>query len=154
MSPKGHAVISAGLGGFLGAWLNSWEAGLACFLSGIFIDLDHHLDYFLANKKIPLTYKELYDFGCFTTTAPLCLFLHGYEWLIILWVLVYYGLLGSLGLGVALGTTAHLLCDQFTNPIRPLGYFLLYRIKHQFKRKDILRDEYFQKILQLAQNKH
>ena len=146
MKPVYHGLISGAFSIVLLVWFNSWHMALTCFLGGIFIDLDHHIDYFLAKKEIPLSYTKLFNFGAYDKHAKLYLFFHTYEALIFFWLAIYYFHLNDLWLGLAVGLTTHMICDQFANPLRPLGYFLIYRLKHGFERKYILKEDYYAQI--------
>lgn len=53
MSPIKHAAISGVIGLGLAIYLKSWGAGVACLLSGIFVDVDHHLDFIIAKRRFP-----------------------------------------------------------------------------------------------------
>lgn len=139
MKPAQHVVISSGVGLVLAWWIQSAAAGLACFLSGVFIDIDHYLDFYLEKKKIPFRYKELTDF-CNRDNKDrgrLRLIFHSYEFLVVLWLAVSYWHLNELWLGFAVGLSQHLVCDQLTNPFRPLAYFLAYRLKYGFQKEYI-----------------
>ena len=147
MKPTHHLLISAALSILLLIWFKSWHAALACLLGGVFIDLDHHLDYFIDKKKIPLSYQELFDFGAHGTESKLYLFLHSYELLTLFWLLIWYLHLNDIWIGLALGFSVHMICDQIVNPVRPLGYFLIYRMKYGFERKHIFTKEYFETLV-------
>ena len=146
MSPSKHLIVSTGLGMIMLLWLKSWAAAGACFVSGILIDLDHHLDFFWAKNKIPLNYQELRTFCKFDKHGKLFLIFHSYESLIVLWLLIYYLQLNVVWLGIAVGLTVHLFFDQFTNPIKPFFYFFIYRVRVGFERKHLFTKEYLQKI--------
>ena len=135
MRPVNHVIISGSVTVVFALWAQSWTGAIACFLSGIFIDLDHHFDYFLERKELPLSYKKLLDFLKNDHDSRLYLFLHSYELLFALWAGIYYLHLNEVWLGIALGFTTHILCDEIANPLRPLAYFLTYRIRHKFSRK-------------------
>lgn len=147
MLPTAHAVISGVLGVGIYKCTGSAASGISAFLSGVFIDLDHHLDYFIALKKVPLSYKKLLDFFEFDYPSypKVYLFFHAWEFLALLWAIIYILHLNVVWIGFALGITVHMICDQIVNPLKPLGYFIIYRIKHGFLKKDILTDAYFQK---------
>jgi hypothetical protein len=140
-----HVAVSAGLSVGLQGLTHSWPASLGCFFSGFLIDLDHYLEYFLIKRKFPFQYKELKDFCMYDRTNKLYLVFHGYEYLIILWLCLYAFSLNIVWLGVALGLTVHLILDQLTNPIKPLCYFLTFRIKNQFDKSKLLSEAYFQR---------
>ena len=142
MRPTYHVVLSGGVTAVFAIWVQSWNALAACFLGGIFIDLDHHLDYFICRKEIPLSYKKLVDFCRNDHTSKIYLFLHSYELLALLWVCIFIFDLGVIWLGIAVGCTTHLLCDEVANPLRPLAYFLTYRAKNRFHRKSFFKKGY------------
>ena len=116
MRTRNHIAVSAGVSLGFQAAMHSWPATLGCFLSGILIDVDHYLDFYLLRGKFPFRYKDLVDFCAFDKGKKLYLFLHAYEFLLILWFSILYFHLGKIWLGVALGLTVHLGIDQFTNP--------------------------------------
>ena len=142
MRPTNHAIISGGVSAIFAIWAGSWGAVFACFLSGIFIDLDHHWDYYLAKKKIPFSYKKLVDFLRNDHESKIHLFLHSYESLILFWISIPLFDLNIVWVGVAIGFTTHVLCDEVANPMTPLSYFLIYRIKNRFDRKFLFKKEY------------
>jgi len=146
VKPTHHVMISGGVTIVFALWMKSTEALAACFLSGIFIDLDHYLDYYIARRELPLNYKKLADFCKNEQQSKLYLFLHAYEWLFLLWFCIFTFSLGNIWLGIAIGVTIHILCDEIFNPLRPLSYFLTYRIKHHFSRKMLYKEGYFDEI--------
>lgn len=142
MSPTYHVLVSAAAAAATAHWTQSPEAGIGCFLSGIFIDVDHHIEYFLDKKKFPVDYQDLVKFCSHHQNGKLFLFFHSYESLLLLWFMIYIGQLGVIWSGVALGLTLHLVCDQFTNPLKPLSYFLSYRIFCNFERKQLFSERH------------
>jgi len=144
MKPSQHVVFSAGLALGVEAAMHSWPASLGCFLSGVLIDLDHHLDYCLVHKKFPFKYQDLVHFCWDAKVTKLYLFFHAYEYLFVLWLSILILHLGKIWTGVAIGLTAHIVCDQFTNPVRPMFYFLTFRLQNQFTKVKIVSDRYYQ----------
>ena len=140
-----HVVVSAGVSLGLQATLHSWPATLGCFLSGVLIDVDHYLEYWIIKKKFPFRFKDLQDFCDFSETKKTYLIFHGYEFLLILWFLIFFLQLNLVWLGVILGLTVHMIFDQFTNPIKPLFYFIIFRIRHNFEKSKILSESYYQR---------
>jgi hypothetical protein len=145
MKVKYHIVASAGISLGCQAAMHSWPATLGCFFSGVLIDLDHYLEYYIFRKKFPYRYKDLFDFCWYNEESKLYLFLHAYEYPFILWFLIYFFSLGKVWLGVALGLTTHLAFDQWINPGKPLFYFLMFRIKNQFEKIKIVSARYYQR---------
>ena len=142
MRPVYHVIVSGGVSAIFALWVKSKMAILACFLGGIFIDLDHHLDYFLVRKELPLSYKKLVNF-CEKDQGALHLYLHSYELLILMWICIYCFSPADIWVGIAVGFTTHIFCDELANPFRPMAYFLTYRIKHKFNRKMLFKEEHF-----------
>lgn len=139
MRPTNHVILSGSVTAVFAIWVKSWGALGACFLSGIFIDLDHHLDYYLAKKELPLSYKKLVDFCRNDHQSKLYLFFHSYEMLFMLWGSIFMFHLNETWIGVAIGFTIHILCDEIFNPIKPMAYFLTYRLKNKFHRKCFIK---------------
>jgi len=145
MRARYHVVASAGISLGLQAAMHSWPASLGCFFSGILIDTDHVLEYCLIKKKPLYRYRDLVEFS-YTNDAPrVYLVFHTYEFLFILWSSIYFFSLGKIWTGIAVGLTAHLVFDQFTNPIKPLFYFVTFRAIHHFEKANILSEKYFQR---------
>ncbi len=140
MSPTHHVIISAGTSAAFWYFTQSPSGTAACFLSGILIDIDHHLDYFLCKKELPLNYQKLYHFCEREKAGNLYLFLHSYELMAVFWAVIFYFQLSWLWAGLALGMTVHMLADQIFNPVAPLCYFLVYRAKQGFSRAKLLTD--------------
>lgn len=140
MRPGRHVLISAGLAAMLGYWFQSASAAAACFISGVFIDIDHHLDYYLARKKFPFRYQDLLHYSLRDRHGKMYLIFHSYELLGLFWVAVYFGHLGAMWIAAGLGVSVHILCDQLVNPLRPLAYFFFYRLRHGFNRTEIFVD--------------
>ena len=141
MKPVHHVMISTGVTAVFWWWTRSLPGSVVCFLSGIFIDLDHHIDYMLVKKKIPWNYREFEKY--FSQHQywgkPLYLFFHAYEWLILLWGSIFLYQLGPIWMGLAIGLTTHLIADQFYNQIKSFGYFFTYRCFHRFESQRILK---------------
>ena len=140
-----HVAVSAGISTGLQVILHSWPATIGCFFSGILLDLDHILEYYLIRKKLPFSYRDLVDFCLYDKGGKIYLFLHAYELLLALWILIGFLSLGKVWLGIAIGLTVHVVCDQWANPIKPLFYFLTYRINNKFEKTRILSARYFQR---------
>jgi hypothetical protein len=138
VSPKQHFAVSIGSGVILAALLRSWTAGLACFTAGVFIDLDHFIDFWL-NRGFSLDPAKLLDFCYYGTSKKFFDVLHGWEYVpLLLWVST--GSRAShIGWGVTVGYTLHLIGDQFFNThLHPCTYFISYRAFHRFESSRIV----------------
>jgi hypothetical protein len=142
VKPIKHVIISSGVSAVFAIWARSWGAVVACFLSGIFIDLDHHLDYFIAKREIPFSYKKLVAFLKSDGYLKIYLVLHSYEVLFLIWACIFLFDLNVVWVGIAVGATAHVFCDEFANPLKPLCYFLTYRAINRFEPKSFFKKGY------------
>ncbi len=143
MKPTYHIIASAGISLGIQATTHSWPATLGCFFSGVLIDVDHYVEYCLFRKTFPFRYQDLLDFLWDTRETKQYLIFHAYEYLFLFWSLIYLLHLGLVWIGIAIGLTTHLLFDQWTNPIKPLYYFLIFRMNNQFQKERILTEQYF-----------
>lgn len=142
MKPSHHAVVSIGLAAGVWSYLNSPSAAIACVVCGVFIDIDHHLDYWIDQGKFPWRYKDLAEYCPEVNRGKLYLIFHSWELLTLYWMVVYFLRLKGIWLGAAVGVSVHMICDQIVNPFKPLGYFTWYRMKHQFSRRKIFTEDY------------
>ncbi len=149
MKPTHHAIVSGIAGVTISYFCNSWIVGISCLLSGVLIDLDHILDFFAEKKIFPFSYKELVYYCEYDRQGKLFLVFHGIEYVIIL-LIIFWKCPNGILLGIIVGEGLHLLCDQLSNPFRPLGYFILYRMGKKFERKEIFTKEYVHEKLQLS----
>ncbi len=112
---------------------------VSCFLGGVFIDIDHYWDYYLDRKHFPFDYRKLAKWCSDFPPTKIYLLFHSYELVVGFWIIIFMMDLSYLWIGLAVGVTIHLLCDQLVNPIRLWGYFLIFRIVFKFDRSKILR---------------
>ena len=133
MKPTHHVIISGGVTAVFSIWVKSWGALAACFLCGIFIDLDHHIDYFLTTGKITLSYQKLVSFFHDHERPKVYLFFHSYELQALLWASIFLFDLNAVWMGAAIGLSTHMVCDEFANPIKPMAYFFTFRATKGFE---------------------
>ncbi|MEA3346558.1 MAG: hypothetical protein U9Q21_00520 [Candidatus Auribacterota bacterium] len=118
----------------------------ACFISGIFLDLDHLIDYILRKKRICFRLSELENFCTNEKEGKLYLFLHNYELLVVLWVLTFLFFNHPIWVGLLFGMSVHLLLDQIYNQVHPLAYFWFYRAKAGFPQKIFFKEDYIKDV--------
>jgi uncharacterized membrane protein YqjE len=138
MKVLGHIAITITTGSVLYNYSHSLSAFLCFLIAGIFIDLDHYIDY-VREHGLSLNLKSIYN----TCMSPIyfkkiTLILHSYELMILVWVIIIIFNLNVLWRYVAMGLTLHVLIDQITNPILPSAYFLWFRIVKNFETAKIL----------------
>ena len=143
MSPSAHVVASTMTSAAFFQATHSLDGTIACFLSGIFIDIDHHFDLWIYKKKFLWHLKELYHFCEKEKNGRMHLIFHSYELFAIFWVCLLIFHLSALWWGIAVGMTVHIILDQLYNPMKPGAYFLFYRIKNGFTKESLYPWEFY-----------
>lgn len=138
MKPAGHIVASCAVSVFVWWYFRSSACALVSFLSGVLIDADHLIDYF-ADHPFPAHPKKIYNACRDIKCRKLYLFLHSYELIFLLWVLIWALSLSDIWKAFAIGLTQHVMLDQTTNPIIKTGYFLTVRIMKRFDKKSLIK---------------
>ncbi len=141
MNAKTHIVLSAAAGAALGSATGSPKVGVACFLAGWLVDVDHILDFTL--KWGPWeAIVRLLRMGVGKKNDPDSCYLifHGYEVSVLLLAVAAQFPHTPWLMGAALGHLFHLFLDQATNirGFRP-HYFLCYRAYHNFSAANLFR---------------
>ena len=145
MTPSKHVVASGITSAGFAFITQSLPGAVACFLSGIFIDLDHLLDFYLIKRKMCWSLRELHDFCLNIKTGKIYLVFHSYELMAVLWISAYF-YPNSIWIGCLFGMSVHLLLDQVSNPIYPWAYFLLYRMQLGFPKKIFFHEDFIQEL--------
>ncbi len=127
-----HVAVSTIVSSILYLLFKSWSLTIASFLSGIFLDLDHYIDYVFECGS-PLNIKKFFNCINEEKLKKIYLILHGWEWSIVL-ILVGWMLEWNYWIvGVMIGYGHHMLLDALFNTNWPvLGYSLLWRWKKKF----------------------
>ncbi len=143
MKPASHIAISSALGAFIYMSLGSLPASASCLLGGVLIDIDHLVDYFVyagAHFRVHEFVEACHEHRL----KRLYLFFHSYELLGLLILITYLSGWNMVLLGLSVGTSAHLLCDQIVNgrkyKTRTYFYFLLFRISRGFRTESLVRE--------------
>jgi hypothetical protein len=137
MSPKYHIAISAVISGVLYILFKSWALAFSSFISGIFIDLDHVIDYVIEHG-FHFELKKFFHFFYGEQYRKLTLILHGWEWLVLLLILSWLTGWNPWITGVFIGFSQHILSDRIYNISNFWSYSLLWRWKNKFDTKAIL----------------
>ena len=133
-----HILVSLLSMGIIYGVFRSLKLATLYFAAGIFIDLDHLIDYFL---YFGLKFRLKYFFGSlYLRSGKVYIFLHSWELLIPLWIWGLYAKQEILALAIMLGFVVHLLLDQRHRTI-PLAYFLSFRILNNFRLEKIAPEE-------------
>ena len=132
MKPSYHVTSSTILSGVLYLMTKSWGMAVACFLSGILIDLDHVLDYMIIYGWRTFTIRRFFYVFYHVRFKQIYLFFHAWEWLIILlgaaWMTGWNPWLVGLFAGIGL----HMILDYFHNGGYIWSYSLILRWKNKF----------------------
>ena len=134
MKLHNHILASTTVGGISYYIFGSWQISVTVFLSGIFIDLDHILDYFLYEKKIKLDIKDFFYKCEALILNKVYLLLHSYELIIILAILAYFTN-NYIVLGLLIGFGTHIMLDLAANKVHFLGYSFIFRLINKFNSK-------------------
>lgn len=140
MKLQAHIVVSFTVSAMLYMFFNSLAAAFISFLAGVFIDLDHWIDYFLQHRNLNIknffnvcTHPSLLD--------KLYLLLHSFEFVIIFWLIIYKFEPGILWIAAAIGMTQHIIFDYLSNKAHTKSYFyfITVRFARRFRREHLFR---------------
>jgi len=126
-----HTAASITLSGILYLLFKSWSLSLACCLTGIFIDIDHFIDYFRENGWTP-NIKNFFRICNECQFDQIVLILHGWEWIILFGVLSWLTGWNPWITGMFLGIGHHMILDAFANSSYFKTYSLIWRWKKGF----------------------
>ena len=125
-----HTAIAAVAGGAVYGITKSPVFAASTFLSSIFIDLDHFVDYFL-NVAVRIDVKDFFrrctDYSMKRFYVPL----HSYELIALLAAVTLSGG-GDIVRGILAGFTVHLAADLSGNFTKFFSYSLIYRASKKF----------------------
>jgi len=136
-----HSLLSLASSGAVYLFSSSLSAALACFLAGIFIDLDHFLEYFYYFGLRNFSLKKFFRAADEHIYRKFFLFLHSYELALVFWVLSLAVIRRPWAWGFCLGFTLHIIADHIYNPCLPSTYLLSFRLRHRFEGERIFPRE-------------
>ena len=141
MRPVWHILASFILGLVIFYFSKSLFAGFLVLLSGVFIDLDHLMDFWASAPENAFSIKQFYHMDKHLESKGdhyTFILLHSWEIIIVLTILVfsYYNIYLA---SIVLGVLVHLIMDTFNlkKTDHPFTYFLLFRVFKKFKLKDV-----------------
>lgn len=134
-------------------WKKLAPSLIGALSGGLFLDIDHLVDYYLAfGTNFNITYfLKGYEF---LKSDKIYVFLHAWEWVLLLFVLTLIIsrfnlkksvklITVSLLLSFNLGLASHLTIDTFTNKTIFQAYFLTYRLYRNFELKELVTTEHY-----------
>ncbi|MBI4689203.1 MAG: hypothetical protein HY754_02880 [Nitrospirae bacterium] len=138
MRPIDH-VISAGIYVIpYYSLTNSLKYTALFAVAAVAMDIDHAIDYILWNKR-PLSIARFFERGSLLKGSYLVFFLHGYEWMLLLYILSWWTNSPEI-FAITNGFFMHLMIDEIGNrlPSAPNRinipfYFFTYRLFRGFR---------------------
>jgi hypothetical protein len=135
-----HTAASITLSGILYLMFKSWSLSMACCLSGIFIDIDHFIDYFRENGW-SLNIKDFFRICNECQFDRIVLIWHGWEWIVLFGISSVLTDWNPWITGMFLGISHHMLMDAVANSSNFKTYSLLWRWKKDFHFDTIFFDQ-------------
>jgi hypothetical protein len=131
MRPLGHLTASTGISVAIYAKTGSLSMAAVQMGFGIFIDLDHVIEFICRNKKI-LNPRKFFLERANESYNHVVFMFHSWELAIIAGLAGVFIGTPLIGAMITLGMVQHLAMDQWRNSTKPLSYFILFRAKHGF----------------------
>lgn len=120
-----HVIISAAAGAGVYAATRSWEITAGTFIMGVFIDLDHIIDYW---REHPFRMDLVHFFATCEEYRlnRAMLFLHSLELAVPLALLAYF-VRSPWITGFLIGWSVHMIFDYLGNKTNNMTYFFIFR---------------------------
>ena len=132
MTLKQHATITTVLSLLLGIFWKNYLGVLLFWLGGIFIDVDHYLDYISETGDMRISLRRMEEFFLNLKEKKFYCILHSYELILIVLLLNFFYVKSEYLYGLIAGLATHIILDTLFNPVRARFYFFLYRLNHSF----------------------
>ncbi len=147
-----HVAISIGVSALVWAVFRSSTAAADCFLTGVFLDIDHLLDYVI-NYGPRFKIKHFFTVFEFEAIENIYLFLHSWEFIVIYLALLWLIDWKPVAIGAVIGIVLHLLLDHFFNAHGKFAYFISYRLFHRFSGRHFYGEKEYHKRTERQKNK-
>lgn len=130
-----HFSISLFIGLFLYKQYKDYRLIIVSLIFGVFIDLDHFIDFFL-HYGLSLNIQNFLSGDYFDKSGKVYVLFHGWELLPLYWLAgKFIGKkfkLKGLEWAIILSIAGHLLFDSLAYAHHPLAYFFTYRFLNNF----------------------
>lgn len=147
MKPSRHIAVSFSLGLALWFFTKSFPAAILCFISGIFMDLDHIIEYLIQYGLKDFTLRNVYNVSINTPKRhleqrfkKLYLVFHSWEIAILLIFLAAYTK-NIYVFAFAAGYFIHLVMDYLGNELYCPSYFIIYRAMKKFDTDKLIEED-------------
>lgn len=129
-----HMSVTSIIAIFLWYKYRNLKLIIIAYLAGVLVDVDHLFDYFVwAGWRFD--FSEFFDPSIYVrATNKAFVLLHGWEYLMILWLIAQRlkRKVAGIHLALILPYLCHLLIDQSPFTRAPLAYFFVYRLINNF----------------------
>ena len=132
MKPPYHLASSVLVASILYMLFKSWSMAFSCFLSGIFIDIDHIYDY-LREFGLPFRVKDFIHTVYNAKFNHMTMFFHSWELLFLILVIAWFTNWNPWITGILIGFGHHIVLDKLYTGGRLRNYFFIFRWKKDFK---------------------
>ncbi|MBI5374903.1 MAG: hypothetical protein HZA77_05680 [Candidatus Schekmanbacteria bacterium] len=139
MKPTHHLYTSIATAAVVYPLTGSLMASLGCIIAGVFIDVDHLLEFFMFSKQ-RFSVKNFMSFFMSLHYKKAFVLFHSYELIIVLW-LICLKVNNVVAYGAMLGYTIHMVFDMIFNPVYWYGYFLSFRLATGFSKEKFIDEE-------------
>lgn len=130
-----HFTISLLIGLLLYRQYKDYRLIIASLIFGVFIDLDHFIDFFL-NYGLNLNLTNFFVGNYFDESGKVYVLFHGWELIPLYWLMAKF--IGKklkikgLEWAISLAIFGHLIFDNLAYTHHPLAYFFTYRFLNGF----------------------
>lgn len=131
MKLEHHIAFSALVSGILYLIFKLWELSIASLAAGIFIDIDHIIDY-LMDHRMRFNYQEFSNFFYREKHTKITLLFHAWEWLLCIGLATVLTHFNPWITGLFIGYGHHIISDYFYSKTSIKTYSLLWRWRKGF----------------------
>ena len=131
MKVQYHIATSTIVSGILYLLFKSWSMAASALLAGIFIDLDHLIDYFREHGW-SLNIKRFFRTCNDCQFDRVILVLHGWEWLLLFFIISWGSDWNPWITGVLIGLSHHMILDSISSCSSLKSYSLFWRWSKNF----------------------
>ena len=137
MQSRYHILLSGGISLALLIMVKDPFAATTCFLMGVFMDMDHLVDYWMETGKLTWKINELLD--AIWKSELVFIPLHSWELLLVMMILTpTYPFL----LGATMGFLFHMIADLATNHAKFEGFLIMYRVNVGWRKENVFENYY------------
>lgn len=127
-----HGITALFLSAAIFALFRSWKYFFICFAANFYTDIDHLYEYGIVHG-LNLDLASIFTGKYFIAVDKRYLWLHSYESIGVAFLFVaIHKIKWPTAFAYSVGLLGHLMVDQFSYPLKPLAYSLIYRWVHGF----------------------